>query len=86
MEKHTMKIQAGKSYHLRIPNMGGPKPPKVHIDYVLDDPSLDPMYKDIDDYKLIVYRVWYKHKKYFKHCIEPYYVLCIWNDWPYNRE
>ena len=61
------------------------KIPKVHIDYILDDLILDPLYKDIDDYKLIVYRTWVKHKKYWKHHIDPYYVFCIWNDWEYNR-
>jgi hypothetical protein len=81
-----MEIKAGKSYHIHTPNSNSfEKKSKVHIDYILDNPSLDPIYKDIDDYKLIVYRIWIKHKKCFKHYINPYYILCLWNNWPYNN-
>lgn len=82
-----MEIQAGKSYHMKTPHSDFRHIPKVHIDYILDDPTLadykdDPNY---DDYKLIVYRVWIKYKKYWAYYIDKYYTLCMWNDWDYNK-
>lgn len=74
-----MEIQAGKSYHLRTPDSNGKV--KVHIDYILDSP----IYNNVDDNKLVVFRVWLKYKRYWKSYVEPYYVLCIFNDWYYNK-
>jgi hypothetical protein len=82
-----MEIEAGKSYHIRTPHGSFPKAPKVHIDYILDDPTLA-QYKDdphYDESKLVVYRIWVKHKRYFAHYVDKYYVLCIWNDWEYHK-
>ena len=82
-----MKIKAGKSYYMRTPHGEYNKPPKVHIDYILDDPTFvgskdDPNY---DDNKLIVYRIWIMHKRYWGYYIDKYYSLCIFNDWKYFK-
>ena len=81
-----MQIKAGRVYKIKIPNYGRDKV-KVHIDYILDNPTLS---KHTDDptyvgHLLVVYRAWIKHKRYWKHWVEPYYVLCMWNDWTYVK-
>ena len=54
-----MNIQAGKSYHLHSPHFGFQNNGnKVHIDYILDNPK-----HDGKNSKLIISRVWLKHKK-----------------------
>lgn len=73
-----MEIEAGKSYHLRTSNSNGIA--KVHISYILDNPV-----NSHPDAKLIVYRVWIKHKRYWKNYVDPYYVFCIYNDWKYDK-
>jgi hypothetical protein len=84
-----MEIQAGKSYNIKTPHTDSIKRVrKVHIDYILDDPTLT-QYKDdpyYDEHKLVVYRVWIKHKGYWARYIDKYYVLCMWNDWEYHIE
>lgn len=77
MEK--LEIEAGKSYLIRYPNSGDYEPSRVHIDYILDHPKYNQL-----AYKLVVYRVWIKHKKYWKCYLEPYYVLAMWNEWKYD--
>ena len=74
-----MEIEVGKSYHLRTAESIGIT--KVFIDYILDNSV-----NNHPDAKLIVYRIWIKHKRYWKHYVDPYYVLCIFNDWKYDKE
>jgi hypothetical protein len=83
-----MEIEAGKSYHIKTPHGEYNKPPKVHIDYILDDPTLadfknDPNY---DEHKLVVYRIWLKYKGYWGHYVDKYYSLCIYNDWKWSKK
>lgn len=80
-----IRFQQGKSYHVRHPN-GNFKPVKIHVDYVLENPTIDisdelPIPEELFNYKLIVYRVWIKHKKYWKFYVEPFWKFCLYNDW-----
>ena len=78
-----MKIEAGKSYRILHPKGDYHKKTKVHIDFILDDPTLaewkdDPEYPD---HMLIVYRVWRKHSRRWMRYIVPYWELAYWNEW-----
>ena len=73
---------AGKSYKVKNPR-GDFKPTKIHVEYVLDNPTLSAEENTVYN-KLIVYRVWLKHKKYWKHYITPFWDFCIYNDWRYE--
>ena len=78
---NNMNIQAGKSYHLHSPHFGFQNNGnKVHIDYILDNPK-----HDGKNSKLIISRVWLKHKKRQHWSVDPYYVWCIWNKWEYKN-
>lgn len=77
-----MKIKAGKSYQIKIPNFGFTKR-KVHIDYILDNPVCPDC---IDEFKIIVYRTWHKRKHYWVIECCRYYTLCMYNDWEYNKK
>jgi len=81
MTNPKMKLKANKKYKIFVPYlMDKHKTTTVHIDYILDNP-LDQTNRQ--DYKLVVYRVWLKHKGYFKFCICEYYVFCMYNNWEY---
>lgn len=75
-----MEIEVNKSYHLNIPSWG--RDIKVHIDYILDNPKDD---SNSDAFKLVVYRIWSKHKMCWYYYINKYYVLAIYNDWKYGH-
>ena len=82
-EKYNIRLKPGKTYKMKHPR-GDYTPTTIHIDYVLEDPTMK-KYKDNSEYNyylLIVYRVWSKHKRHWKHYIEPYYAFCMFNHWP----
>ena len=89
VKTEPLRFEQGRSYVVRHPN-GDFKPVKIHVDYVLDNPIINiddelPIAEEYFNYKLIVYRVWIKHKKYWKHYIEPFWSFCIFNDWKEYR-
>ena len=76
-------LEAGKSYNnLRIPNISCSCREKIrfHVDYILDNKKSP----GVKDARLVVYRVWFKHKKYWNYYVEPYYIFAIVNDWDYS--
>jgi hypothetical protein len=77
-----MKIQAGKTYRkLKVEEFF--KKTTVHIDYILDNPVDG---DGNDEFKLVVYRFWSKKHTCWKWSIVPYYVLCLYNGWKYNKQ
>ena len=60
--KKTSTLKAGGKYFLRLPNYYDGK--LVHVDYILDNPLDEDGQRR---YKIIVYRVWHKYKKYWQH-------------------
>lgn len=79
-----MEIKAGKTYNIFDKHGSGVKR-KVHIDFILNNPTIEADWQHIDDYKLVVYRVWLKYKRRWQFYVDPYYILCIYNDWKYNK-
>ena len=78
--KHKLKIESGKSYKLRHPQMGHDSD-RVHIDYILPN-VLAPDYWSC---QLVVCRVWGTgRQKWFRYVYE-YWQLAICNKWEYEK-
>ena len=78
-----MKLEAGKSYHIQVPN--NPlmkKVVKVHVEHVL----VNPVVPESDYFTLVVYRIWGKNKSRWYRFVTEYYHICMYNDWDYNTE
>jgi len=73
-----LEIEAGKTYNIRTPLSY--KKSKVHVDYILDNPT-EP---GAQYCTLIVYRIWLFRKRRWEHQCHPYYVLAIPNEWRYD--
>ncbi len=69
-----LKIKAGKSYNIILPNSGYLRT-KTHIDYILDNPK-----NEMWDRKLIICRNWGRFQ-----CLE-YWELAIYNDWKWSKK
>ena len=79
-----MKLEVGKSYKIR--SDASFKPKKIHIDAIIKNPYYSPRDNWIDNAEdLIVYRVWWNRRRYFKWYIESYSNLCLINEWPYKK-
>jgi len=52
-------LEIGKHYLLKLPGFNGKKV-KTHIDYILENKI---NYNDDYDNRILVYRVWIKHKR-----------------------
>lgn len=74
-----LKIKAGKSYVIFDPNGYGQKKEKLHIESIIPHCASNNLASSI-----IVYRVWFKTKRYWKYYAEPYTTFAIWNNWERN--
>lgn len=74
-----MKLKAGKAYKIFHPNGGGEKE-KIHIDYILDNPTNELWY-----YKIIVYRACSKFKKRWRFYASTYFSIAAHNNWNLNE-
>ena len=68
-----LKIEAGKSYKLRIPSSN--KKLLIHIDYILDNPV-----REHENRKLIVYRYWVRRRVRWVHDVIELWVLDMYNN------
>jgi len=73
-----MNLLEGKSYKIRSAHSNGIT--KTHIDSVIPNPTCT----ECEDARLVTFRIWSKRKRFWRWYVEPYFVLAIFNDWPYN--
>jgi hypothetical protein len=75
-----MRLEEGKSYKVRVPNIGRFEPTKIHVDKLLEHPR----YSGYANTQ-IIFRIWSRRFRDWKWFVQPYYSFAIFNDWEYKH-
>lgn len=75
----NLMITAGKNYKLKHPN-SSKNPAKLYIDYILDNPVDNAWFC-----KLVICREYFKPKRRWLYYSYQYYILAMYNNWPYGE-
>ena len=75
-----LKLEAGKTYVIFDPNGYRQNKNRVHVEAIIPKHGDDSLTSSI-----IVYRVWFTNKRYWKYFAEPYYAFALFNEWEYEK-